>query len=142
MAAAAEVVTMQIRSPRTMNHMDPDTKEVHARLEEWARWAKDLGIAGYPRQSLTEKAATYGKLGIPQEPLHKPEVVMPDRVAVVDAAICRLGDIDRSVVRAYYLNWEPTSTIARRLKMRERQFQNVLRRARWRIVGFLDAHEK
>ena len=141
MAAAAEVVTMQIRSPRTMNHMDPDTKEVHARLEEWARWAKDLGIAGYPRQSLTEKAATYGKLGIPQEPLHKPEVVMPDRVAVVDAAICRLGDIDRSVVRAYYLNWEPTSTIARRLKMRERQFQNVLRRARWRIVGFLDAHE-
>lgn len=133
---------MQIRSPRTMNHMDPDTKEVHARLEEWARWAKDIGIAGYPRQSLTEQAAKYGKLGIPQEPLHKPEVVMPDRVAAVDAAICRLGDIDRSVVRAYYLNWEPTSTIARRLKMRERQFQNVLRRARWRIVGFLDAHER
>lgn len=130
---------MQIRSPRTMNHMDPETKEVHARLEEWARWAKDIGIAGYPRQSLTEKAAKYGKLGIPQEPLHKPEPMMPDRVAAVDAAISKLGDIDRSVVRAYYLNWEPTSTMARRLRMRERQFQNVLRRARWRIVGFLDA---
>lgn len=127
------------RSPRSMNHMDPETKEVHARLEEWARWAKDSGIAGYPRQSLTEKAAKYGKLGIPQEPLHKPEPMMPDRVAVVDAAISKLGEIDRGVVRLYYLNWEPTMVMARRMKMRARQFENVLRRARWRIMGYLDA---
>ena len=122
---------------KSMNHMDPETKEIHLRLEEWARWAKDWGIAGYPRQSLTEKAATYGKLGIPQEPLHKPEASMPDRVAVIDAAIAKLGDIDRRVVRMYYLNWEPTNVMARRMKMRERQFQNVLRRARWRISGYL-----
>lgn len=137
MSALAEVI-MQ-RSPRSMNHMDPDTKEVHARLEEWARWAKDLGVAGYPRQSLTEKAAKYGKLGIPQESLHKPEPMMPDRVAVVDAAISKLGEIDRGVVRLYYLKWEPTMVMARRMKMRARQFENVLRRARWRIMGYLDA---
>jgi len=141
MAAVAEVVMGDLENQRrkSMNHMDPETKEIHLRLEEWARWAKDSGIAGYPRQSLTEKAATYGKLGIPQEPLHKPEAMMPDRVAAIDAAICRLGDIDRGVVRTYYLNWQPVETMARRHHMRVLQFQRVLRRARWRIMGYLDA---
>ena len=144
MAACAEVLGMSIaeRSRRSMNHMDPDTKLVHARLEEWARWAKDSGIAGYPSQSLTEKAAKYGKLGIPQEPLHKAESMMPERVALVDAAICRLGDIDRKAVRLYYLTWEPVEVLARRMHvsgMRVLQFQRVLHRARWRIMGYLDA---
>jgi hypothetical protein len=137
--AAAEAFVMSERDPRSMNHMDPDTKLVHARLEEWAKWAKDPGIAGYPHQSLTEKAATYGKLGIPQEPLHKMEPMMPDHVAVIDAAICKLGDIDRRVVRSYYLKWEPVTVMARHHHMRVLQFQRVLRRARWRIMGFLDA---
>jgi len=133
---------MAERDRRAMNHMDPDTKVVHARLEEWARWAKDAGIMGYPTQSLTEKAAKYGKLGIPQESLNKPEPTMPEHVAAVDAAICRLGEIDRKAVRLYYLNWEPVETLARRMHvngMRVLQFQRVLRRARWRIMGYLDA---
>lgn len=143
MAAVAKVVMMQIRSPRAMNHMDPDTKEVHARLEEWARWAKDLGIAGYPRQSVTEKAAKYGKLGIPQESLHKPEPMMPDRVAAVDAAICRLGAIDQKAIRLYYLQWEAPEVLARKMdrSMRWRQYLNVVRRARWRIAAYLDVIE-
>jgi hypothetical protein len=60
-------------------------------------------------------------------------------VAAIDAAICKLGDIDRGVVRTYYLHWEPVSTMARRHHMRVLQFQRVLRRARWRIMGYLDA---
>lgn len=144
MAAAAEVVMYETqRDPRSVNHMDPDMKVVHARLEEWAKWARNIGIAGYPAQSITEKAAKYGKLGIPQEPLHKPEVMMPDRVAAVDAAICRLGNIDRKAIRLYYLSWAPASSLARQMdrSMRERQFLNVIRRARWRISGYLDAIE-
>lgn len=131
------------RSRRSMNHMDPDTKLVHARLEEWARWAKDTGIAGYPRQSLTEKAATYGKLGIPQESLHKPEPVMPEHVARVDAAICRLGAIDSKALRLYYLEWQPPEVLARKMdrSMRWRQYLNVVRRARWRVGAYLDALE-
>lgn len=141
--AACEIEVREMiednRRRKSMNHMDPETKLVHARLEEWATWAKDLGIAGYPKQSLTEKAAKYGKLGIPQEPLHKPEPMMPDHVAVIDAAICRLGEIDRGVVRTYYLRWEPVNVMARRHSMRVLQFQRVLHRARWRIMGYLDA---
>lgn len=139
-ACEAEVIE---RDRRSMNHMDPDTKLVHARLEEWANWARDIGIAGYPRQSLTEKAAKYGKLGIPQEPLHKPEPVMPEHVARVDAAICRLGDIDRKALRLYYLSWDVAENLARRMdrSMRWRQYLNVVRRARWRVAAYLDMME-
>jgi hypothetical protein len=143
MAACAEVIVYE-RDRRAMNHMDPDTKLVHARLEEWSRWAKDTGIAGYPHQSITEKAAKYGKLGIPQESLHKPEPTMPDHVARVDAAICRLGDVDRKALRLYYLSWDVAENLARRMdrSMRWRQFLNVVRRARWRVAGYLDAVEQ
>lgn len=136
--SACEADVIQI-DRRVTNHMDPDTKFVHARLEEWSKWAKDMGIAGFPHQSITEKAAKYGKLGIPQEPLHKPEPLMPDHVALVDAAVCRLNEIDRTVVRTYYLTWAPIEIMARKHHMRIRQFQHVLQRARWRIRGYLDA---
>jgi hypothetical protein len=141
--AAAEMYVMGERSSRTMNHMDPDTKLVHARLEEWAGWARDTGIAGYPKQSLTEKAAKYGKLGLPQEPMHKPEPMMPDHVAIIDVAICRLGVIDQKAIRLYYLNWAAPEVLARKMdrSMRWRQYLNVVRRARWRIAAFLDAVE-
>lgn len=139
--SACEVIAVPDR--RSMNHMDPDTKLVHARLEEWAKWAKDMGIAGYPHQSVTEKAAKYGKLGIPQEPLHKPEPMMPDHVARVDVAVCRLGDIDRKAIRLYYLSWDVAENLARRMdrSMRWRQYLNVVRRARWRVAAYLDAIE-
>ncbi len=137
----APVSEMQ-RSPRAMNRMDPDAKVVHARLEEWARWAKDIGIAGYPRQSLTEKAATYGKLGIPQEPLHKPEPVMPDHVARVDAAVCRLGSAEQKALRLYYLQWDATENLARKCGMQWRQYLNVVRRARWLVFAYLDVVEE
>lgn len=137
-------MTAQQRSPRAMNRMDPDTKLVHARLEEWARWAKDIGIAGYPRQSLTEKAATYGKLGIPQEPLHKPEPMMPDHVARVDAAVCRLRAVDQKALRLYYLNWDAPESLARKMdrSMRWRQYLNIVRRARELVGAYLDAVER
>lgn len=122
--------------------MDPETRGIHERLEEWARWARDPGIAGYPRQSLTEKAATYGKLGIPQEPLHRPESVMPAHVAIIDEAICRLAVRERAVVVSYYLRWEPTEATARRMGMGVRLFQRVLKTARHWIAGYAQALEK
>lgn len=143
MAACEAVMVVTVSRSRSMNHMDPDTKVVHARLEEWARWAKDLGIAGYPSQSLTEKAAQYGKLGIPQQSNIRAEPLMPDAIAAVDAAICRLGEVDRKAIRLYYLNWDTPENLARRMdrEMKWRQYLNVVRRARWRIAAYLDAVE-
>jgi hypothetical protein len=140
--AAVEVCVSE-RDRRSMNHMDPDTKVVHARLEEWAKWAKDMGIAGYPRQSITEKAAQYGKLGIPQESNFRTEPMMPDHVARVDAAICRLGAVDKKAIKLYYTSWDVAENLARKMdrSMRRAQFLNVVRRARWRIASYLDAIE-
>lgn len=120
-----------------MNHMDEQTKLVHARLEEWARWARDNGIAGFPSQSNTENAAKYGK-----QISTKGEEHMPERVANVDSAVCSLGDIDGRVVRIYYREWQPRLVMARKVHMREKQFDIVLNRARCRIAGFLAAVEK
>lgn len=127
------------RDPRVMNRMAPDIREVHMLLEKWARYVRDPGVAGYPRQSITEKAALYGRLGIPQEPLHKPEPAMPDDVAAVDAAVSRLGQIDRRVIMEYYTQWAPIEVMAHHCGMRVPQFRHVLRRARWRISGYVSA---
>lgn len=125
---------VEVVREKAMNHMDPETKLIHAQLEEWAKWARDMGIMGYPKQSLTEKAAQYGKLGIPQESNYKSEPLMPEHVAKLDAAIASLCQTDQKAIKGYYCRWEPIEALARRLSMRVRQLQNVLRRARWRLA--------
>lgn len=126
------------RDSRAMNHMDPESKLIHAQLEEWARWARDTGIMGYPKQSLTEKAAQYGRLGIPQESNYRAEPLMPEHVARMDAVVASLCQTDQQAIKGYYCRWEVADAgleaLARRLSMRVRQLQNVLRRARWRIA--------
>jgi DNA-directed RNA polymerase specialized sigma24 family protein len=81
-----------------------------------------------------EKAVLYGKLGIPQEANFRGEPEIPDDVAKIDSAIARLCEIDKRAIIAYYTHWEAMETIAKRCGMRVRQFQNVLRRARWRLT--------
>lgn len=136
MAAVAEAIPSE-RDRRAMNHMDPETKLVHVRLEEWGRWAKDSEVHAWPRITLLGRCIDQGETGAAQS--GRPPVAMPDRVAVIDAAVCKLGEIDKRVVQAYYIRWQPIEVMARRHSMRVLQFQRVLRRARWRIMGYLDA---
>lgn len=122
------------------NRMDPDTRLVHIRLEEWARWARDSEIHAWPSATSLARWIEQGIDGASQQ--GRPPVSMPEPVAVVDAAVCSLGATDRIVIQTYYLRWEPIETMARRHDMRVRQFQHFLRRARWRILGFIDATEE
>lgn len=135
MAACAEVVMNDVRT----NRMDDETKIVHRRLEEWGRWAKDSEVHAWPTTTYLGRVIEQGAHAAGQQ--GKPPISIPEPVAVVDAAVSRLGAIDRGVIQTYYLRWEPIEVMSRRHKMRVRQFQNVLRRARWRILGFLDARE-
>lgn len=138
-AKAKVAVTIEAeRDPRAMNRMDPETKLVHARLEAWGRWARDIGITGYPKQSLTEKAAQYGKLGIPQESNYRSEPMMPEEVAEVDAAVGRLWKIGQRCVKRYYTNWQPMEVMARQESMSESHMKEVLRRSRHLIGMWLD----
>lgn len=123
---------------RALNHMSDDVKRVHGRLTEWARWARDRPVTGWPERTLLARLVEDGITGASQS--GPPPVGASDEVAATDAAVRALGEIDRKVIENYYLRWEPTESLARRCRMREREFANVLRRARWRVLGFMEGY--
>lgn len=130
MAACAEIIVEEV-DRRRVNHMDPETKLVHARLEAWGSWAKDAELRAWPAVSLLGRMVDQ-QTGAAQS--GKPPISMPDEIAATDAAVCRLCDIDKRAVHLYYVRWQPIEVLAKRMRMRSRQFQNVLRRARWRLA--------
>lgn len=121
--------------PRSMNHMDPETKRVHLRIEEWAAWAKDGAIGPgqvrSPAGRLLEQKVAAGAQGAGVGE-------MPEQVAKVDAAICKLSEGERSVIRQYYLRWAAVEVMARHLRMRVGEFNVILRRARWKIGHLIE----
>lgn len=121
------------RDPRAMNRMDPETKIVHARLERWGKWAKE-NYNAWPAVTLLGRIVEQGP-GASQQ--GRPPVSMSEEDAQTDAAVAKLGEIDRKVIIEYYTKWRDIETAARNCRMRVRQFHSVLRRARWRIEGRL-----
>jgi len=122
------------RSGRVMNHMAPDIKATHARLEAWAKWARE-SVRPWPERTWLGKLVD----GETVRTVNRAPISMPDYIAHVDAAVSRLGAIDGQVIRETYLRDDPVELVARRCKMRVPQLRNVLKRARWRICGYLDA---
>lgn len=126
------------RDRRTMNHMDPETKAAHLRLEEWGRETHD-NLTGYPPQTLLGRLIEQGPMGAGQT--GRPPVTLSESAARADACVAKLCQIDQRVLRYYYQHWVGTDEVARVMKMRERQARNVLRRARWRFMAHLGAME-
>lgn len=134
---AVEVITG--RDPRAMNHMDKETRVIHARLDEWSSYVKRaLNMLGYPAESYYHKWAA---LKIAPNPGFDAE--MPERPANVDRAVARLGEIDKSVIWRYYCQFRPT-LIWKGLRAidSKSEFDKILRRARWRCDGILMEIEK
>lgn len=125
------------RDARSMNHMDPQTKLTHLRLESWGRATRGHEGVGWPAATLLARMIEQGPMGASQQ--GRPPVDLCDRDAKTDAAVARLGVIDQKVARDYYQGWFTISMLARRHRMRERQVQNILRRIRDRVGGFLAA---
>jgi hypothetical protein len=116
--------------------MDPETRVVHGLLEAWGKTCGDR-FKPWPSRTLLGKIIDYGARGAAQAS-HAVDTI-PDEVANVDAAVSRLGQIDKKVIVAYYTRYDPPEIVARKLHMRYRMFQAVLRRARWRIGGYISA---
>jgi hypothetical protein len=115
--------------------MNEETRLIHLRLEAWASWVKnDLSALGFPDKTLLAKCMEYGSDGAHQG---GKQPTMPDEVAITDAAVAKLGQIDQRVLRSYYLRWACREDLARACNMRVRQFDNVLKRARWRVSLFV-----
>ena len=131
-ARAMSVEASEIRDGRTMNHMDPEGKRVHARLEAWARWSRDASLRALPAVSVIGRMMEYGALGAAQA--GRPPISIPEEIALVDAAVARLESLDQRVLKAYYLHWETIETSAHRVHRSVRQLQSLLKRARWRLA--------
>jgi hypothetical protein len=68
MAALAEVCVSEVesRDKRRVNHMDPETRIVHARLEAWGAWAKDAEIRAWPASTLLGRMIDQQAVGAAQ----------------------------------------------------------------------------
>jgi hypothetical protein len=119
---------------RRMNNMDAETKIVHLRLEAWGRWAKEHQAA-WPASTVLARIIECGANGASQS--GRPPTSMPEPIAQTDAAVARLHRLDQAIVVTYYARWEPIEVMAHRHNLGMRQFQNVLRRARWRLGAWL-----
>lgn len=135
---APKAVVVIERDPRSVNAMDSETKLIHARLEEWARETRQhLESRGYPKESYYHKWAC---LGIQPNPGHEAE--LSPRSANVDRAVTRLGEIDRAVIWRFYMQWRNDGLHKGLPGVDSRhRFDIVLKRARWRVDGYLKAIE-
>jgi hypothetical protein len=125
------------RDGRTMNNMDPETRTIHIRLERWGK-ATRAGIEnGWPPSTMLGRMIDQGPMGAAQT--GRPPTSLSEEDQRTDAAVAKLCDIDRKALTCYYQGWMTVDMLAKRLSMRVRQAQNVLRRARWRVGAHLDA---
>lgn len=136
---AMELPVEHERSGRCMSNMDTDLQPVHARLDEWANQAKGaFRQLGYPAESYYHKWAL---LGIAPNPGHMP--AMTERAANVDRAVRTLGELDKSVIWRYYMDFRPGDALWKGLHAIEdrNHFNRILKRARYRVSGALAAIE-
>lgn len=137
--ARAHATVKVERDARTMNNMDPETKAVHIRLEQWGLETRD-SLNGYPPVTLLGRLMEQGPMGAGQQ--GRPPVALSEAAAHVDACVGKLCQIDQQALRLYYHSQIPRELLAKRLHMRVRQAQNVLRRARWRVQAHLAVMEQ
>jgi hypothetical protein len=131
-----EVVTERDR--RTMNNMDPETKAVHIRLEQWGAETREKHT-GWPPVTMLGRLMKQGPMGASQT--GNPPTALSPQAANVDGCVAKLCQIDQRAIKLYYQGWIAREALAKQLCMRERQAQNVLRRARWRIAAHLAVME-
>lgn len=119
------------RDRRAMNHMTPEMKITHARLEEWGAWAKDHGLRPWPKTTPMGRMIEEGPHGAGQTT--RPPIAMPTRIEEVDSAVAKLGEIDKKVIKQYYEHWQPEEVMAKECRMPLGKFKSALKRARWRV---------
>jgi hypothetical protein len=126
------------RDKRTMNNMSPEDRAIHIRLEQWGAETREK-ITGWPEKTLLGRLIEQGPMGAGQS--GQPPVSLSDPAARVDLCVAKLCVIDQRALRLYYQGWYVRETLAKLLNMRERQAQNVLKRARWRVAAHLSVVE-
>jgi hypothetical protein len=118
--------------------MRDDSREAHAALEAWARWARSyLNGLGFAATNIIKRCMEYGALGhsgsfgpIPLE--------IDSTCEVVDRAITRLDDTERKVIYETYLRSDAAQITAQRCGLTYGYYREVLKIARRRVGDYIN----
>jgi hypothetical protein len=118
--------------------MRDDSREAHAALEAWARWAKSyLNGLGFASTNIIARCMKFGALG--QSGSFGPIPLEIDRTCeVVDRAIIRLDDTEREVIYATYLRDDAAQVTAQRCGLTYGYYREVLAKARQRVGDYIN----
>jgi hypothetical protein len=117
--------------------MREESKEAHAALEAWARWAKSyLSGLGYSPVNIIAKCVEFGPLGASGS--FGPVPVEIDQTCeIVDRAISRLDITERTVIYRTYLHNDAAQVTAQKCGLTYGYYREVLKDARRRIGDYL-----
>jgi hypothetical protein len=115
-----------------------DSKEAHAALEVWARWASsEFGALGYSRVNIIARLIEFGPLGAAGSFGPRP-VEIDATCEVIDRAILRLDSTEREVVYRTYLHNDAAQVTARKCGLTYGYYREVLAKARQRIGDYIN----
>lgn len=149
MAAAVDIMRERLMSEngedgRHHPKLADGFAEADAALEAWARWARSaLSGMGWPAMTLIARVIRWGATGAASGGGATHPLEVDELCELVEKAVMRLKEIERTVVVTHYLQWTPIETGARRCHMSSGRFRTLLHRARRSVADYLDgAREK
>ena len=117
-------------------NMRDESREAHAALEMWARWAKSyLSGLGYSPVNMVARFMEYGPMragGFGPAP-----VEIDATCEIVDRAISRLDSTEREVIYQTYLKSDAAQVTARKCGLTYGYYREVLAKARQRIGDYI-----
>jgi hypothetical protein len=126
------------RDRRAVNRLNPELQDTHNALVNWAREkGEDRTGTEWHRKTLLGRVIEFGPDGLAHG-TSGPTAVSEDYMAT-DAAVAHLGEIDRRIIWAYYVDWHKARDGSwwRLARMSEKKAGHVLNRARWRVKGYI-----
>jgi hypothetical protein len=113
-----------------------DSREAHAALEAWARWAKSyLSGLGYSPVNMIARFMEYGPLlagGFGPVP-----VEIDQTCEIVDRAISRLDETEQEVIYRTYLQNDAAQVTAAKCGLTYGYYREVLKDARRRVGDYI-----
>lgn len=118
--------------------MRDESREAHAALEAWARWAKSyLSGLGFASTNIIARCMKFGALG--SSGYFGPRPMEIDRTCeVVDRAILRLDETEKEVVYRTYLNDDAAQVTAAKCGLTYGYYREVLAKARQRVGDYIN----
>ncbi len=119
-------------------NMRDESKEAHAALEAWARWALSVfsGL-GYARVNAIARLIEFGAMGASGS--FGPSPVEIDRTCeIVDRAITRLDPVQRTVIYRTYLHNDAAQVTAQKCGLTYGYYREVLKDARRRVGDYIE----